>query len=59
MAAKGKESSTDAGKVRIAFWMDEALAEKVRALAFEDNVTNSKIVSDLVKAAREPKVKRG
>ncbi|QLG96665.1 hypothetical protein HZF02_32630 (plasmid) [Pseudomonas yamanorum] len=59
MAAKDKESSTTSAKVRIAFWMEEDLAEKVRALAFEDHVSNSKIMSDLVRSAREPKVKRG
>lgn len=62
MAAQDNEHSTKAGapkKERIAFWMDSDLAEKVRALAFEQKTSNSHIVSELVKAAPEPTVKRG
>lgn len=61
MAAQDNEPSKAGApkKERIAFWMDSDLAEKVRALAFEQKVTNSHIVSELVKAAPEPNVKRG
>ncbi len=62
MPAKPTNAATPAtkkGKERIAFWMDSDLCEKIRAVAFEHNVSQSQIVSDLVAAAQEPTVKRG
>ncbi|MDF2792342.1 MAG: hypothetical protein K0S85_95 [Pseudomonas orientalis] len=46
-------------KERMAFYLTSAQKEKVRLLAIEKNVSQSKIVGDLIDAAREPAFKRG
>jgi hypothetical protein len=56
--SKGAEEQKE-GKDRMAFYLTDAQREKVKLLAFESDVSHSKIVGDLIDAAREPSLKRG
>ncbi|QIB09059.1 hypothetical protein GZ982_30405 (plasmid) [Pseudomonas fluorescens] len=59
MAKRPSAEDQKEEKERMAFYLTSAQKEKVRLLAIEDDVTQSKIVGDLIDAAREPAFKRG
>lgn len=58
MAKSAGADDQKEGKERMAFYLTNAQKEKVKLLAIEDNVSQSKIVGDLIDKAREPKFKR-
>lgn len=58
MANKSAADGPADGKDRMAFYLTFEQREKVRALAFEQRVTQSKIVGDLIDAAKDPGIKR-
>lgn len=58
MAASKPSTEPKDGKERMAFYLTSEQKEKVRLLAVEHDVSHSKIVGDLIDAAKEPSFKR-
>lgn len=58
MAGSGAKDDNKDGKQRTAFYLTTAQAQKVRLLAVEHGVSQSKIVGDLIDKAAEPSFKR-
>lgn len=59
MSPKRSRSKDPVKKEPVVFWMEPELADKVRAIAFVDSASNSKVGSDLVRAAPAPKNSAG